>query len=71
MRDYRLYQLYTREFGLTFLPKGMDECAWEIATEMMIRALHREGPAVTHDLIEAIKVVGCTAPDYPTTVVAA
>lgn len=53
MRDYRLYQLYTREFGLTFLPKGMDDCTWEIVTELMIRALHREGPIVTPELIDA------------------
>lgn len=71
MRDYRLYQLYTREFGLTFLPKRMDECTWEIATELMIRALHREGPAVAHDLIEAKRAVGCTVPNHPATEVAA
>lgn len=51
MRDYQLYQLYANEFGLTFLPKGLDDTAWEIATELMLRALHGEGPPVTHELI--------------------
>lgn len=55
MRDYRLYQLYTREFGLSFLPKGMDDSTWEIVTELMMRALHREGPIVTPELIDAQK----------------
>lgn len=61
MRDYRLYQLYTREYGLTFLPKDMDDDTWEIATELMLRALHREGPAVTHELIDAQKLADSTA----------
>lgn len=52
MRDYRLYLLYVNEFGLTFLPKHLSEQHWDIATELMLRALHHEGSAVTHELIE-------------------
>jgi hypothetical protein len=51
-RDFRLYYFYTRQFGLTFIPKGLDADQWEAATELMLRALHNEGPAVTFTLIE-------------------
>lgn len=71
MRDYRLYHFYVREYGLTFLPKDMDDETWEIATELMLRALHREGPEVTHQLIEAQMVNGHLAFDHTTAVVAA
>jgi hypothetical protein len=71
MRDYRLYQLYTREYGLTFLPKRMDDATYEIATELMLRALHREGPAVTHDLIDEQRGTNYVAPNYPAPDVAA
>lgn len=52
VRDYRLYLLYVKEFGLTFLPRKLSEQHWEVATELMLRATHHEGSAVTHELIE-------------------
>jgi hypothetical protein len=53
MKNYRLFQWYVLNHGLTFLPKGLSTEQWRVANKLMADALLGKGPAVTHRRINA------------------